>query len=90
VSTDSIRHALRWSQVSGVWANPRDPRSGGREDGIAVEGGVASYTISGLTNGVATGVFVRSFTGGSYSERSAKSSEWVRIKGEHTTPKAAG
>jgi hypothetical protein len=49
---------------------------------------VATYTITGLTNGVATGVFVRSFTGGSYSERSAKSSEWVRIKGENTTPRA--
>jgi hypothetical protein len=88
VSTDRIRHALRWSQVSGVWANPRDPRTGGREDGIALEGGVASYTITGLTNGAATGVFVRSFTGGSYSERSGHSSEWVRIKGEHTTPVA--
>jgi hypothetical protein len=88
VSNDEIRHALRWSQVSGVWANPRDPRSGGREDGIVVEGGVASYTIKGLTNDVATGVFVRSFTGGSYSEKSGQSSEWVRTKGVHTTPVA--
>jgi hypothetical protein len=50
---------------------------------------VATYTITGLTNGAATGVFVRSFTGGSYSERSKHSSEWVRTKGAHTTPKAA-
>ncbi len=41
-----------------------------------------------LENGVATGVFVRSFTGG-YSERSEHSSQWVRVKGENTTPKAA-
>ncbi|WP_419853828.1 GLUG motif-containing protein [Candidatus Poriferisodalis sp.] len=86
---DAIRHALRWSQQSGVWANPPGP-SGAAEDGIVVEGGVASYTITGLDNGVATGVFVRSFTDGSYSERSEHSSQWVRVKGEHTTPKAAG
>ena len=54
-----------------------------------VEGGVASYTITGLENGVATGVFVRSFTDSSYSERSQHSSRWVRVKGEHTTPRAA-
>ena len=50
---------------------------------------MASYTITGLENGVATGVFVRSFTDGSYSERSQHSSRWVRVKGEHTTPRAA-
>ena len=83
---DEIRHALRWSQVSGVWANPKDPRAGGAEDGIVVEGGVTSYTITGLTNGVATGVFVRSFTGSSHSERAPGSSLWVRTKGTHTTP----
>ena len=88
VEDDEIKHALRWSQVSGVWANPRDPHGGGPEDGISVEGGVASYTITGLQNGVATGVFVRSFTGGSRSERSEQSSKWVRVKGEHTTPRA--
>ncbi|WP_419855452.1 cadherin-like beta sandwich domain-containing protein [Candidatus Poriferisodalis sp.] len=86
---DAIRHALRWSQQSGVWANPPGP-SGAHEDGIVVEGGVASYTITGLQNGVATGVFVRSFTDSSYSERSEHSSQWIRVKGEHTTPKAAG
>ena len=86
---DAIRHALRWSQQSGVWANPAGP-SGAAEDGIVVEGGVASYTITGLDNGVATGVFVRSFTDSSYSERSQHSSQWIRVKGEHTTPKAAG
>ena len=83
---DQIRHALRWSQEPGVWANPLDPNAGGREDGIAVEGGVYTYTITGLQNGVATGVFIRSFTGGSYSERSEHSSQWVRIKGDETTP----
>ncbi len=88
VEDDEIKHALRWSQVSGVWANPRDPYGGGPEDGISVEGGVASYTITGLQNGVATGVFVRSFTGSSHSERSDQSSKWVRVKGEHTTPRA--
>ena len=87
---DEIKHALRWSQVSGVWANPRDPQAGGPEDGLSVEGGVYTYTITGLQNGVATGVFVRSFTGDDYSERSQHSSKWVRIKGDHTTPKAAG
>ncbi len=85
---EQIKHALRWSQVSGVWANPPDPKGGGREDGLSVEGGVTSYVITGLENGVATGVFVRSFTGGSYSERSEHSSKWVRTKGDHTTPRA--
>ncbi len=88
VSNDEIKHTLRWSQQSGVWANPPGP-SGAPENGIVVEGGVASYTITGLENGVATGVFVRSFTGNSYSERSQHSSQWVRVKGENTTPKAA-
>ncbi len=88
VSDDDIRHALRWSQESGVWANPPGP-SGAAEDGIVVEGGVATYTITGLKNGVATGVFVRSFVGSSASERSSQSSQWVRIKGGHTTPRAA-
>ena len=83
-----IRHALRWSQVSGVWANPSDPDGPGRNDGISVEGGVTSYVITGLENGVATGVFVRSFTGNSLSERSSQSSPWVRTKGDHTTPRA--
>ena len=81
-----IRHALRWSQEEGVWANPEAPDAGGREDGISVQGGVYSYTITGLQNGVATGVFVRSFTGGSLSEGSPHSSRWVRIKGDRTTP----
>ena len=88
VSDGDIKHALRWSQESRVWANPTDPRAGGPEDGIAVAGGVYSYTITGLENGVATGVFVRSFTGNSYSERSEHSSQWVRTKGDHTTPRA--
>ena len=90
VEDGEIRHALRWSQESGVWANPGDPRAGGPEDGIGVEGGVSSYVITGLKNGVATGVFVRSFTGNSYSELSEHSSQWVRVKGEHTTPRGEG
>ena len=89
VADAEIKHALRWSQVSGVWANPQDAKAGGPEDGIAVAGGVASYTITGLTNDVATGVFMRSFTGGDHSERSGHSSPWVRTKGDHTTPRAA-
>ena len=84
-----IRHALRWSQEPGVWANPTGPNAVGPNDGIAVENGVYTYTITGLKNGVATGVFIRSFTGGDYNEGSAESSEWVRIKGENTTPRAA-
>ncbi len=84
-----IKHALRWSQEPGVWANPTGPNATGPNDGISVEGGVLTYTITGLQNGVATGVFVRSFTGGNYNEDSAQSSKWVRIKGENTTPKAA-
>ena len=89
-SIEEIRHALRWSQEPGVWANPPDPEGPGANDGITVAGGVTSYTITGLENGVATGVFVRSFTGSSLSERSEQSSQWVRVKGDHTTPKAAG
>ena len=84
-----IRHALRWSQEPGVWANPVGPNAVGPNDGIAVEGGVYTYTITGLKNGVATGVFIRSFTGGNYNEDSPESSEWVRLKGENTTPMAA-
>lgn len=83
-----IRHALRWSQEPGVWANPIDPAAAGPNDGVAVDGGVSSYTITGLTNGVATGVFVRSFTGGDHTEGAAASSPWVRVKGPHTTPTA--
>ncbi len=86
---DAIRHALRWSQEPGVWANPAGPNAAGPNDGVAVEGGVYTYAITGLRNGVATGVFIRSFTGGNYNEDSPESSEWVRIKGENTTPRAA-
>ena len=85
----AIRHALRWSQAAGVWANAAGPNAVGPNDGISVEGGVHTYTITGLRNGVATGVFVRSFTGGDYNEGSPASSAWVRIKGETTTPRAA-
>ena len=56
-------------------------------DGITVAGGVTSYVITGLENGVATQVNLRSFTGVDYSESSAKSSRWVAEQGEHTTPR---
>ena len=90
-----VRHALRWSQVSGVWANPRDPRAVGANDGVATEPGSISFVITGLENDLPTGVFVRSFPGnrrnpGAYnvSERNPESSEWVRVKDERTTPRA--
>ena len=83
VAAEQVQHALRWSQEAGVWANP----SG--NNGIAVEAGVNGYTITGLRNGVATGVFVRAFVGQLRSERSEHSSGWVRVKGESTTPQAA-
>ena len=88
-----IRHALRWSQETGVWANPRDPRAVGRNDGVATEPGATSYVITGLQNDVATGVFIRSFPGNRnnpdayrMNEQHESSSPWVRVKGEHTTP----
>ncbi len=87
VSDDQIRHALRWSQQSGVWANPKGNNAVGRNDGVSVEPGVTSYVITGLENGTATGVFVRSFTGPNYYERAKGSSKWVRTKGDHTTPR---
>ena len=83
VAAERVQHALRWSQEAGVWANP----SG--NNGVAVEAGVNGYTITGLRNGVATGVFVRAFVGRLRSERSEHSSGWVRVKGEQTTPRAA-
>ena len=83
VAAEQVQHALRWSQEAGVWANP----SG--NNGVAVEAGVNGYTIPGLRNGVATGVFVRAFVGRLRSERSEHSSGWVRVKGESTTPRAA-
>ena len=90
VADNDIRHALRWSQEPGVWANPRDPKNVGKNDGITVDGGVTSYLITGLKNGVATGVFVRSYTGIFHDERSPQSSQWVRVKGDHTTPRGNG
>ncbi len=88
VPDGEIKHALRWSQVSGVWANPADPNALSQGDGVAAPCGATSVTIRGLENGVATGVFVRSFTGGNYMQFSAQSSGWVRIKGPETTPQA--
>ncbi len=87
VSDDQIRHALRWSQESGVWANPPCPAGLGRNDGFCLSGGVTQYVITGLKNDVPTGVFVRSFVGSNNSERNPNSSQWVRIKGDNTTPR---
>lgn len=72
---DGVRHALHCSQEPGVWANPRNPQAGGAEDGQSVAGGVYSYATAFLENEVATKVFVRSFTGDEYSERSQDSSK---------------
>ena len=90
VEDSEIWHVLRWSQEPGVWNNPRDPRAVGRNDGLSVDPGLTSYTITGLKNGVATGVFIRSMVGhrNNMSERDGNSSEWVRTKGEQTTPVA--
>ena len=90
VEDGDIRHALRWSQEPGVWANPKDPKNVGKNDGITVAGGVTSYLITGLRNDVATGVFVRSYTGKFHDERAQQSSDWVRVKGDHTTPRGDG
>ena len=93
VADEDIRHALRWSQEAGVWDNPAGATTH-QNDGVAVGPGVTSYTIRGLQNGLATGVFVRSYAGRSGSERSGSerspfSSKWVRVKGEQTTPQGA-
>ena len=90
VEDGEIRHALRWSQTTGAdhyWANPRDPQNVGPSDGITVAGGVTRYVITGLENGVATRVDLRSFTGGHHGEANPQSSEWVTEEGEHTTPR---
>ena len=90
VEDGEIRHALRWSQTTGAdhyWANPRDPNSVGPSDGITMAGGVTSYVITGLENGVATRVDLRSYIGSNHSEGSPKSSRWVTEEGEHTTPR---
>ena len=87
-----IWHALRWFQPYGGphrWDNPRDRRAVGRNDGLSVDPGVNSYTITGLTNGVPTDVFVRSMVGhrNNMSERLRDSSKWVKATGD-TTPVA--
>ena len=87
-----IWHALRWFQPYGGphrWDNPRDPRAVGKNDGLSVDPGVTTYTITGLVNGVATDVFVRSMVGhrNNMSERSGDSSRWVKAGGD-TTPVA--
>ena len=73
-----------------MWNNPRDPRAVGKSDGLSVDPGLTSYTITGLKNDVATGVFIRSMVGhrNNMSERDGNSSQWVRTKGEQTTPVA--
>ena len=85
-----IWHVLRWSQKFGVWDNPRDPRAVGKNDGLSVDPGVTTYTITGLKNDVGAGVFIRSMVGhrNNMSERDGNSSKWVRAKGVHTTPGA--
>ena len=90
VEDSEIWHVLRWSQESGVWNNPHDPRAVSRSDGLSVDPGLTGYTITDLKNGVATGVFIRSMVGhrNNMSERDGNSSKWVRTKGEHTTPVA--
>ena len=87
-----VWHALRWFQPYGGphrWDNPRDRRAVGRNDGLSVDPGVNSYTITGLTNGVPTDVFVRSMVGhrNNMSERLRDSSKWVKATGD-TTPVA--
>ena len=94
VDDNQIYHALRWSQTSGAWDNPRMlpwDTSGGylpleAKHGILIEPGVTSYKITGLRNRGITGVHVRSFTGTGRTEGAAASSQWVRIKGPSTTP----
>ena len=89
-----IWHVLRWYQPDGEahrWHNPRDPRAVGANDGLSVDPGVNSYTIDGLTNGVAADLFVRSMVGhrNNMSEQHGDSSKWVKLNGIHTTPIAA-
>ena len=83
IGDDRIKHALRWWVGSG-WANPVGENGFGPNDGIHVENGVTSYTITGLTNGVAVEANVRAFFGSNYQEgamnkgESSTSSRWVR------------
>ena len=73
-----------------MWDNPRDPRAVGRNDGLSVDPGVTTFTITGLRNDIGAGVFIRSMVGhrNNMSERDGNSSRWVRTKGVHTTPGA--
>jgi hypothetical protein len=85
VADSDIRHALRWSQTPGKWENPHAGHVSANH-GLSLSGGTTSYVITGLQNGVAAGVWLRSFTGGNHYDRSPDSSEWVRVKGPQTTP----
>ncbi len=89
LSDGDIRYGLRWSQTPYVWANPPDQCSATAEDGIMVPPGTTEYTIEGLRNGVAAGVYVRSFTVSGGVEIDGSSSSWVRLKGVNTTPAAS-
>ena len=73
-----------------AYKSPKQPAPcRGRNDGLSVDPGVNSYTITGLTNGVPTDVFVRSMVGhrNNMSERLRDSSKWVKATGD-TTPVA--
>ena len=93
---DEIWHAVRWSQTYGRYDNPGSVPDryvdghGLPIDGIALEPGVTSYKITGLKNRVVTGVHVRSFSSGNDPtqrvQAAEKSSHWVRLKGNSTTP----
>ena len=82
IEDERIKHALRWWVGSG-WANPVGENGFGPNDGIHVENGVTSYTITGLTNGVAVEASVRAFFSSNYTEgamnkgESSTSSRWV-------------
>ena len=96
VDDDEIWHAVRWSQTHGRWDNPGSAPDryvdghGLPINGIALEPGVTSYKITGLKNRVVTGVHVRSFSSGNDPaqrvQAAEKSSHWVRLKGNSTTP----
>ena len=94
VEDGEIYHAVRWSQTHGSYDNPGTPSNdyfdsfGQPIDGLALEPGVTSYKITGLTNRVVTGVHVRSFTGPFPGQGNPASSHWVRAKGKSTTPVA--
>ena len=94
IESERIMHAIRWWIGTG-WANPRGTNGIGVNDGIHVENGVTSYTITGLTNGVGVEVQVRAFFGSNYTEaamnkgESSTSSTWVKAVGTPQDPNNA-